>query len=75
MLLINCEISLILTWFNKLLLLSSATEATEFAIRKTKLYVPIVTLSTEDNIKLRKLPTFTKTMKLTDKKKLCNVTN
>ena len=52
MLLINCEISLILTWFNKLLLLSSATEATEFAIAKTKLYVPVVTLSTEDNIKL-----------------------
>ena len=50
--LINCEISLILTWFNKLLLLSSATEATEFAITKTKLYVLVATLSTEDNIKL-----------------------
>ena len=73
--LINCEISLILTWFNKLLLLSSATEATEFAITKTKLYVPVVTSSTEDNIKLWKLPTFTETMKLTDKKKLRNVTN
>ena len=53
--LINCEISLILTWFNKLLLLSSATEATEFAITKTKLYVLVATLSTEDNIKLWKL--------------------
>ena len=53
--LINCEISLILIWFNKLLLLSSATETTEFAITKTKLYVPVVTLSTEDNIKLWKL--------------------
>ena len=53
--LINCEISLILTWFNKLLLLSSATEATEFAVTKAKLYVLVVTLSTEDNIKLWKL--------------------
>ena len=34
--LINCEIILILTWFNKLLLLSSATEGTEFAINKNK---------------------------------------
>ena len=41
--LINCEISLILTW-SKNFATSSATEATEFII--------IVTLSTEDNIKL-----------------------
>ena len=72
---INCEISLILTWFNELLLLSSAIEATDFAITKTKLYVPVVTLSTEDNIKLWKLPAFTETIKLTDKTKLHNVTN
>ena len=49
--LINCEISLILTW-SKNCVISSATEATEFGITDTKLYVPVVTLSTEDNIKL-----------------------
>ena len=49
--LINCEISLILTW-SKNYIISSATEATEFAITDTKLYVPAVILSTKDNIKL-----------------------
>ena len=49
--LINCEISLILTW-SKNYIISSATEATEFAITDTKLYVPVVILSTKDNIKL-----------------------
>ena len=49
--LINCEISLILTW-SKNYIISSATEATEFAITDTKLYVPLVILSTKDNIKL-----------------------
>ena len=33
-------------------MISSATEATEFAITDTKLYVPAVILSTKDNIKL-----------------------
>ena len=33
---------------------SSAIGKTEFAITDTKLYVPVVTLSTEDNIKLLK---------------------
>ena len=32
--------------------ISSATEAKEFAITDTKLYVPLVILSTKDNIKL-----------------------
>ena len=49
--LINCEISLILTW-SKNYIISSATEATEFAITDTKLYVPVIVLSTENNIKL-----------------------
>ena len=31
---------------------SSATEETKFEITETKLYVPVVTLSTEDNAKL-----------------------
>ena len=42
--LMNCEINLILTWFDKYVL-SYDTKATTFAITDTKLYVPIVTLS------------------------------
>ena len=49
--LINCEINLILTWSDKCVL-SSYTKATIFAITDTKLYAPIVTLSTQDNVKL-----------------------
>ena len=45
MLLINCEINLILTWSEKFVL-SNDTKATTFAITDTKLYVPVVTLST-----------------------------
>ena len=44
--LINCEINLILTWYANCAV-SSATGATEFA--DTKLYVSVVTLSTQDN--------------------------
>ena len=51
--LINCEISLILTC-SRNCVVSSATGATEFAITVTKLFVPAVSLSTEDNIKLLK---------------------
>ena len=36
------------------LVISSATGATKFATWDTKLYVPVVTLSTKDNIKLLK---------------------
>ena len=49
--LINCEINLILTWSEDCVI-SSATEATKFKITDTKLYVPVVTLSTKDNAKL-----------------------
>ena len=49
--LINCEINLILTWSDKCVL-SNDTKATTFAITDTKLYVPVVTLSTQDNGKL-----------------------
>ena len=49
--LINCEVNLILTW-SKDCVISSATGETKFAITETKLYVPVVTLSTEDNAKL-----------------------
>ena len=48
--LINCEINLLLTWSVDSVI-SSAT-GTKSAITDTKLYVPIVTLSTQDNAKL-----------------------
>ena len=53
MLLINCETNLILTW-SKICVESNASEdqATTFEITDTKLYVPVVTLSTQDNAKL-----------------------
>ena len=49
--LINCEVNLILTW-SKSCVISSATGETKFTITETKLYVPVVTLSTQDNTKL-----------------------
>ena len=52
--LINCEISLQLKWFNNCILVAG-TEANQnptFQINDTKLYVPVVTLSTQENIKL-----------------------
>ena len=49
--LINCEINLILTWSDKCVL-SNDTKATTFAKTDTKLYVRVVTLSTQDNAKL-----------------------
>ena len=51
MLLINCEINLILTWSEECVI-SSATGATKFKTRDTESYVPIVTLSTQDNGKV-----------------------
>ena len=49
--LINCEVEIILTW-SETCVISSATGETKFVITKTKFYVPVVTLSTEDNAKL-----------------------
>ena len=43
--LINCEINVILTWFEGCVI-SSAAAATKFKITDTKLYVPVVILST-----------------------------
>ena len=48
---VNCELNLILTWSVDCVI-SSATGATKFAITDTRLYVPIVTLSTQDKAKL-----------------------
>ena len=49
--LINCEINLILTWFEKYVL-SNDAKATTFEITDTKHYVLVVTLSTQDNAQL-----------------------
>ena len=51
--LINCKVDLSLKWYERCLL-TAATAAT-FEIADAKLYVPIVTLSVEDNSKLSKL--------------------
>ena len=66
--LINCEVELILTWFKNCMLISKSTrdddyhepidrkidtpENAIFQITDTKLYLPVVTLSKENDIKL-----------------------
>ena len=48
-----CEINLDLNWSkNCVILANNADQATTFSITDTKLYVPVVTLSTQDNVKL-----------------------
>ena len=49
--LISCEFNLILTWSKDCVITNSAGDG-KFAITETKLYVPVVTLSTKDNEKL-----------------------
>ena len=49
--LINCEVNLILTW-SSTCVITNSTGAGRFAITDTKLYVPVVTLSTKENAKL-----------------------
>ena len=49
--LINCEVNLILTW-SPTCVISSATGETKLKITDSKLYVPVVTISTQDNAKL-----------------------
>ena len=51
--LINCEVNLILTWSSTCVIASViiANQATTFAITDTKRYVPVVTLSTQENAK------------------------
>ena len=46
--LINCEVSLFLTWSSAFVITSSTGEE-RFTITDTKLYIPVVTLSTQDN--------------------------
>ena len=49
--LINCEVNLILTW-SSTRVITNTTGAGTFEITDTKLYVPVVTLSTKENAKL-----------------------
>ena len=49
--LINCEVNLILTW-SKGCVVANSTGEGKIEIMQTKLYVPVVTLSTKDNEKL-----------------------
>ena len=51
--LINCEVNLILTWSSSSVLVTSSTQNQNatFVITDTKLYVPVVTLSTQKNTK------------------------
>ena len=49
--LINCEVNLILTW-SSTCVITDFNGAGTFAITDTKLYVPVVTLSTQENTKL-----------------------
>ena len=51
--LINCKTNLVLTQSDKFIL-SNDTEVTTFAITDTTVYVPVVTLPTQDNAKLFK---------------------
>ena len=52
--LINSEVNLILTWTASFVIVSTkvANQNATFAITDTKLYVPVVTLLTQDNAKL-----------------------
>ena len=51
--LINCEVNLISTWSSTCVLISTnaQNQNATFAITDTKLYVPVVTLSTQENTK------------------------
>ena len=49
--LINCEVNLILTW-SRVCVITNSTGEGKFAITEIKLYGPVVTLSTQDNVLL-----------------------
>ena len=52
--LINCEVELILNWSTNCVIIYTnvADQVPTFTITETNLYVPVVTLSTQDNAKL-----------------------
>ena len=49
--LINCKVDLILTW-SSTCITTNSSGAGRFGITNTKLYVPVVSLSTPDKVKL-----------------------
>ena len=52
--LINCEVNLTLTWSSTCIIISTnnANQGATFTITNTRFYVPVVTLSTQENAKL-----------------------
>ena len=52
--LINCKVEITLTWSADFVIIYTdvADQVPTFTITETNLYVPVVTLSTEDNAKL-----------------------
>ena len=86
--LINCKVELSLKWTENCVLTTAAIDANANAtgadsatlkITDAKLYVPVVTLSTEDNAKLAKQlsegfkrPVYWNKYKVTDKKRSTN---
>ena len=52
--LINCEINLFLIWFDRCFIVYNPIDdqVPTFTITDTRLYVPVVTLSIQDNAKL-----------------------
>ena len=52
--LVNCKINILLTWSDKCIIATGCYSDREpkFAITDTKLYVPVVTLTAQDNEKL-----------------------
>ena len=50
---INCDVNFILTWSSTCVLVATNTpnQNATFAITDTKLYVPVVALSTQENAK------------------------
>ena len=52
--LLNCEINLILIWSASCFIIDAPVnnQVLTFTITDTKLYVPVITLSTQDNAKL-----------------------
>ena len=52
--LINCQVELILTWSSNCVIIYTdvANQNPTFTITETNLYVPVVTLSTQENAKL-----------------------
>ena len=52
--LINCKVNLILTW-SSTCVITNSTGAGTFAITDTRTYVPVVTLSTQENTQISKM--------------------